>query len=64
VPVEQARRFVEKLRAVSTQPVAYAEMPRTQHAFEVFRSVRAIHTTRAIARFLDITHARSVKTAR
>jgi acetyl esterase/lipase len=58
VPVEQARRFVDRLRSVSTQPVAYAELPRAQHAFEVFRSVRGIHTTRAIARFLDVVHAR------
>jgi acetyl esterase/lipase len=59
VPVDQARRFVRELRSVSTQPVAYAELPRTQHGFEVFRSVRGIHTTRAIARFLDTVHARS-----
>ena len=59
VPVEQARRFVNALRSVSTRPVAYAELPRAQHAFEVFRSVRGIHTTRAIARFLDVVHARA-----
>ena len=59
VPVDQARRFVDRLRSVSTQPVAYAELPRAQHAFEVFRSVRAIHTTRAIARFLDVVHTRA-----
>ena len=58
VPVEQARRFVEQLGAVSTQPVAYAELPQAQHAFEVLRSVRGIHTTRAIARFLDVVRAR------
>jgi len=60
VPVEQARRFVEQLGAVSTQPVAYAELPHAQHAFEVLRSVRGIHTTRAIARFLDVIRARSL----
>ena len=60
VPVEQARRFVDRLRAVSTQPVAYAELPRAQRTFDVFRSVRGIHTTRAIARFLDVVRARSV----
>jgi acetyl esterase/lipase len=60
VPVEQARLFVERLRAASHQPVAYAELPLTQHAFEVLRSVRGIHTARAIARFLDVVRARSV----
>ncbi|HTN78977.1 MAG TPA: alpha/beta hydrolase [Acidimicrobiales bacterium] len=59
VPVDQARRFVARLHAVSTQPVAYAELPHTQHAFEVFRSVRGIHATRAIARFLDVVHTRA-----
>jgi hypothetical protein len=61
VPVDQARRFVERLRSVSTQPVAYAELPLTQHAFEVFRSVRGIHTTRAVARFLDVVHTRAAQ---
>lgn len=60
VPVEQARHFVHGVRAVSTNPVAYVELPWTQHAFDVFRSVRSIHTTRAIARFLDVVRARSL----
>ncbi len=58
VPVEQARRFVAALRAVSTQPVAYAELPGAQHAFEVFRSVRGMHAIHAVARFLSVIHAR------
>jgi acetyl esterase/lipase len=60
VPVEQARLFVDRLRAVSHQPVAYAELPLTQHGYEVFRSVRGIHTARAIARFLDVVRSRSL----
>ena len=44
VPVEQARSFVAKLRAVSTQPVVYAELPFTQHAFEC--SARCAQRTR------------------
>lgn len=59
VPVDQARRFVERMRAASTQPVAYAELPGAQHAFDVFRSVRGIHTVRAVARFLDVVHTRA-----
>jgi len=35
VPVAEARRFVEALRAVSDAPVLYAELPYTQHAFDV-----------------------------
>ncbi|HLW18485.1 MAG TPA: alpha/beta hydrolase [Actinomycetota bacterium] len=53
VPVAEARYFVERLRAVSRQPVAYAELPGTQHAFDVFPSIRSAHVVRAIERFLD-----------
>ena len=41
-PVEEARRFVGLLRAVSTEPVAYAELPGTHHAFDVFPSIRSL----------------------
>ncbi len=58
VPVEQARRFVAALRRTSTSPVAYAELPGTQHAFEVFRSVRGTHAIRAVARFLEVVYRR------
>ncbi|ATA28402.1 hypothetical protein MLM_1882 [Mycobacterium lepraemurium] len=50
--VEQARAFVERLRQVSTQPVVYAELPFTQHAFDIFGSARAAHTTVAVEQFL------------
>lgn len=56
VPVEQARSFVAALRQESSKPVVYAELPGTQHAFDVFWSVRAIHTVRAMGRFLTHTH--------
>ena len=35
-PVEDARVFVERMRAISKEPVLYAEMQGAQHAFEVF----------------------------
>ena len=41
IPVEQARRFVARLRAISRQPVVYAELPAAQHAFDIFGSPRA-----------------------
>jgi acetyl esterase/lipase len=40
VPVSGARRFVERLRAVSQSPVVYAELPGAQHTFDLYRSVR------------------------
>ncbi|RAU96706.1 alpha/beta hydrolase [Mycobacterium colombiense] len=55
--VEQARTFVEQLRKTSAQPVVYAELPFTQHAFDIFGSVRAAHTAVAIEQFLAEVYA-------
>ena len=52
-PVADARTFVERLRAVSRQPVVYAEMQGAQHAFEVFPSVRAARVIEGVERFLS-----------
>ncbi|HEX8804960.1 MAG TPA: alpha/beta hydrolase [Acidimicrobiales bacterium] len=57
-PVEDARLFVERLRAVSRQPVVYAEMKGAQHAFEIFPSVRAARAIEGAAGFLAAMHAR------
>ena len=56
--VEEARAFVSALQAVATRPVAYAELPGAQHAFELFHSVRCDHTVHAVGHFLEWTHAR------
>jgi acetyl esterase/lipase len=56
IPVEQARRFVRLLRAASAQPVAYAELPRAQHAFDVLGSVRARHAVAAVGDFLGVLY--------
>jgi acetyl esterase/lipase len=53
VPVQVARTFVERLRAVSRAPVAYAELPLAQHAFDVLASLRCQATTSGVADFLD-----------
>ena len=53
VPVEQARSFVAMLRTVARNPVAYAELPGTQHAFEIFDSPRTILSAAAVTRFLE-----------
>jgi len=57
VSAAEARLFAERLRARSRNPVAYAELPGAQHAWEVFRSVRAMHSVHAVARFLEWAHA-------
>ena len=53
VPVETARTFVQRLRAVSRSPVAYAELPLAQHAFDVLASLRCQATTSAVGDFLE-----------
>ena len=40
VPPEQARTLVDQLRATSTNPVVYAELPGAQHSFDLFHSIR------------------------
>jgi acetyl esterase/lipase len=57
VPVAEARRFTEALRAVSQAPVLYAELPFTQHAFDVLPSVRNVHSVAAVVRFLEALRA-------
>jgi acetyl esterase/lipase len=52
VPPEEARAFVRRLREVSRAPVAYAEIPGAQHAFELFPSVRSQLVRNGIERFL------------
>ena len=59
-PVADARLFVERLRAASRRPVAYAELPLTQHAFDVFHSIRTASAIRGAERFADWVHAHHV----
>lgn len=58
VPVQEARLFVERLRAVSHEPVLYVELPGTQHAFDVFPSIRSAHVVRAVGRFAEAVRRR------
>ncbi|WP_422742978.1 alpha/beta hydrolase [Mycobacterium sp. WMMD1722] len=57
IPVPEGREFVEELRKVSTAPVAFAEIPHAQHAFDFFGSPRGHYTAEAIERFLSWVHA-------
>jgi acetyl esterase/lipase len=52
VDVAQARAFVDALESESRSTVTYAEFPGTQHAFEVFGSIRSHHVIRAVERWL------------
>ena len=55
--VEEARHFAKLLRETSKAPVAYAEIPGAQHAFEVFHSRRTAHVARAVGRFLGYVYS-------
>ena len=57
VPVEGARVFVDELKRVSKSPVAYAEIPGAQHAFDMFPSVRSEHVKHGVERFLAWLYA-------
>ena len=57
-PVSMARQFVARLREVSESPVAYVELPRAQHAFDVLASIRCRHATMGVVRFLEAMRSR------
>jgi acetyl esterase/lipase len=56
-PVAEARHFVGALREASREPVAYAELPGAQHAFEIFHSLRTRHVVRGVDRFLAAVYS-------
>lgn len=58
--VEDTRHFVQALRAVSRQPVLYAELPGAQHAFDVFHSTRSAYAVEAVTRFVETVYAAHV----
>jgi acetyl esterase/lipase len=39
-PVKGAAQFAQELRRASSSPVVYAQLPRAQHGFDLFRSLR------------------------
>jgi acetyl esterase/lipase len=51
-PVEEAREFVRMAREVSRAPVVYTELRGAHHAFEIFHSIRELHTVRGVDQFL------------
>ena len=62
-PVEEARLFAERLRESSGSPVAYVELSGAQHAFEMFRSIRGLHTASAVDAFLAWLISRDEKSS-
>ena len=57
VPVDGARRMTRALQTSSRSPVVYAELPRAQHAFDIYGSVRTLNAVRAVEHFLAYVRA-------
>ena len=51
VPVSDARAFVERVRAVSSRPVGYAELPGAHHDFDMLESIRSAAVSEAVEQF-------------
>ncbi|MCU1426651.1 MAG: carboxylesterase family protein [Actinomycetia bacterium] len=51
-PVQEAREFVRMLREQSQKPVVYVELRGAHHAFEIFHSIRSLHTVTGVDAFL------------
>jgi acetyl esterase/lipase len=58
IPVGEARRFHEELRAVSRNSVQYSEIPRAGHAFDLVDSSHARRCAVEVGTFLTDVHAR------
>jgi acetyl esterase/lipase len=58
IAAAEARRFVERLREESREPVLYAEMKGGQHAFDIVPSWRTVPVVEAIERFFATIHRR------
>ncbi|MUL47384.1 alpha/beta hydrolase [Mycobacterium sp. CBMA293] len=61
IAVQEGRDFVAALREESLGPVAYAEIPNAQHAFDVLGSAHGRYTAEAITRFLEWVRAEKAK---
>jgi acetyl esterase/lipase len=59
VEVEMARELARQLRAVSANPVVYAELPGGQHAFDLFHSLRFDTVINGIEAFAGCVRARA-----
>ncbi|KIU16996.1 alpha/beta hydrolase [Mycolicibacterium llatzerense] len=61
IDVQEGRDFVAALRERSPAPVAYAEIPHAQHAFDIFGSAHGRYAAEAITRFLEWVRAEKAK---
>ena len=51
ISASDVRAFVERVRAVSSRPVIYAELPGAYHDFDMYESIRSAAVSRAVEQF-------------
>ena len=51
IPAADVRAFAERVRAVSGQPVSYAELPGAHHDFDLYESIRSAAVNKAVEQF-------------
>ena len=49
--VSDARALVKRVRAVSSRPVSYAELPGAHHDFDMFESIRSAAVAQVVEQF-------------
>jgi acetyl esterase/lipase len=50
-PAADARAFAKRVRAVSSRPVSYAELPGAYHDFDLYESIRSAAVSHAVEQF-------------
>jgi acetyl esterase/lipase len=55
IPSLAVRAFAERVRAVSSHPVSYAELPGAHHDFDLYESIRSAAVSTAVEQF-TVTH--------
>ncbi len=63
IDVQEARRFVARLREISRSPVLYAEMKGAQHAFDLVASWRSVPVIESVERFLATVRRQHAETS-
>jgi acetyl esterase/lipase len=56
-PAAPARAFAEQARAVSSNPVSYAELPGAYHDFDMYESIRSAAVNTAVEQFTSTVSA-------
>ena len=51
IPPAAAYAFTEQVRAVSSYPVSYAELPGAHHDFDLYESIRSAAVNQAVEQF-------------